>query len=351
MKKRETLKSIAATLGVTHTTVSNAFNRPEKMSKEVRKKILDYAKSIKYYGPNQAAKSLRTGKSGSIGVIFNDQLSYAFTDPYDISFLHGVSTVCEKEGLNIVLIPLKTKDHGISDPLSAMVDGYILNAPYKNNIVTQAALNKGVPIVVVDFDAPEHININTNDLEMMGEVTSHLVELGHRNIGIITFGMHENKHHYYTLEGEIDTDNFVVKNRLLGCQNSFIEHNVDLKNIHIQETQNNEESGAEAAEKLKQRFPEITAFICFSDRLAYGLMQYCHQQGLAIPADISITGFDDINQPQFAQHFPELTTVKQDPLLKGQLATKALIDDSIEPGSYIYIQSEFIIKQSTSKAP
>lgn len=349
--KKPTLKTIAAELGVTHTTVSNAFNRPEKISKSLREKILKYAQEVEYYGPNQAAKSLRTGKSGSIGIIFNDQLSYAFTDPYDIQFLHGVSTVCESEGLNIVLIPLKNKDQGGSDPLTAMVDGYILNAPYKNNLITQAALSKNVPVTVVDFDSPEHININTDDIQLMGEISEHLIGLGHKHIGILTFAMHQESDDLYTLDKEIENDNFVVKQRLLGCQQAFQKHDVELSNIYIKETVNSEDGGAESAKLLLESHPEVSALICFSDRLAYGAMQHCSSNDISVPQQLSITGFDDIPVPHFAASFTTLTTVKQNPFLKGQTATKALLDSSLKGGHYMKVDAQLVIRESTDVAP
>jgi hypothetical protein len=76
--KRATLKSIASDLGVTHTSVSNAYNNPAKVSKALRDRIIAHARSVNYEGPNPAARSLRTGRCGAIGVLFNDRLSYAF---------------------------------------------------------------------------------------------------------------------------------------------------------------------------------------------------------------------------------------------------------------------------------
>src|ERR1700680_2548746 len=139
-----TLKSIASKLGITHTTVSNVYNNPAKVSEALRHKILAYAASVNYFGPNPTARSLKRGSCGAIGIIFNDQLSYAFTDAHDIAFLRGVSSVCEIEGTNIVLIPLMTKASNRLDTLTAIVDGYILNAPYKDNPGTKKALARGL---------------------------------------------------------------------------------------------------------------------------------------------------------------------------------------------------------------
>ena len=107
--KRATLKSIASDLGVTSTSVSNAYNNPSKVSKALHDRIIAHAQLVNYEGPHPAARSLRTGRCGAIGVLFNDQLSYAFTDAHDLAFLRGISSVCEEENANLVLIPLKDR--------------------------------------------------------------------------------------------------------------------------------------------------------------------------------------------------------------------------------------------------
>ncbi|MGL1958856.1 MAG: substrate-binding domain-containing protein [Colwellia sp.] len=348
-RNKITLKSIAKDLGITHTSVSNAFNNPVKVSSKLKEKILAYAKSVGYHGPNPAAKSLRTGLCGSIGIIFNDQLSYAFSDPHDIEFLRGISTVCEEEGSNLVLVPLKHSNLQDFEAIDAMVDGYILNAPYKNNITTQRALAKGLPTVVVDFNSPEHISILTNDTEMMYEITEHLLSLGHKKIAIITFPVHENSHELFKLSRSLDTDNYVVNQRLKGCQQAFKKSNIKVDCILVQETSNNEQGGAEAAKALLALDPNITAFICLSDSLAYGAMLECQNQKKLVPERISITGFDDIQPKSIHMTFPTLTTVRQDAYEKGRKAAEALLKPKQNKSKRINIKARMIIKDSTTK--
>jgi DNA-binding LacI/PurR family transcriptional regulator len=352
-RSKITLKSIASDLGITHTSVSNAFNNPAKVSTKLKEKILAYAKSIGYHGPNPAAKSLRTGLCGSIGIIFNDQLSYAFSDPHDIEFLRGVSTICEEEGSNLVLVPLKHNDYQDFEAIDAMVDGYILNAPYKNNITTQRALAKGLPTVVVDFDSPEHISVLTNDTKMMKQITEHLLALGHKKIAIITFPVHEDSHQLFTLSSPFDTDNYVVNQRLSGCQQAISNSDIEMDSIFIQETSNSEKGGAEAAKKLLTLDKNITAFICLSDRLAFGAMIECQNQSIAIPEHISITGFDDIKPQNIHTSLPTLTTIRQDAFEKGRKAAAALLKQEAKQNQKISkrinIEARMIIRDSTAK--
>ncbi|PHZ85090.1 LacI family transcriptional regulator [Paremcibacter congregatus] len=348
-RKKETLKSIAANLGITHTSVSNAFINPSKVSVKLRKKILDYAKSVNYHGPNPAARSLRTGLCGAIGIIYNDQLSYAFSDPHDIAFLRGVSTVCEERGTNIVLIPLKNSDLDNFESLDAMVDGYILNAPYKSNPTTQRALSRGLPTVVVDFESPQHISVLTNDASVMQEMTSHITSLGHRKIGIITFPLKEGSQALFSLEREPETENYVVNQRLQGCRAALLNEDIELSNILVQEITNSRKGGAEAAQILMNAVPDITALICFSDQLAYGAMEECRRRKIDLPGRISITGFDGITPYDLSPELPALTTVRQDADQKGRKAAEALLNKASVKSNQIDIQAEVIIKDSTAK--
>lgn len=88
-KKRITIKLLAKIMGISHTTVSNAWNNPEKLSPELRQRILQYASELGFQGPDKLARALRTGKSDTIGVIFNDSMSYVFIDPHDIALMRG----------------------------------------------------------------------------------------------------------------------------------------------------------------------------------------------------------------------------------------------------------------------
>lgn len=344
-----TLKSIASKLGITHTTVSNVYNNPAKVSVALRQRILAYAASVNYFGPNPTARSLKIGSCGAIGIIFNDQLSYAFTDPHDVAFLHGVSAVCETSGTNIVLIPLATKAPNKLKAITAIVDGYILNAPYKNNPATQRALAGGLPTVVVDFDAPSHASVLTNDMEIMTEVSQHILSLGHKHIGIITFPHHEGGRELFDIGRALSQDNYVVSQRLLGCRRSFESNKIKLNNVLVCEAPNNAEGGKTAVDRIFARDPKVTAFISFSDRLAYGAMSRCRQLGRKIPQHISVTGFNDLPPMDREAGLPRLTTVRQNAFEKGRKAAEALLHDNGVRGLRVNINAELVLGASTGK--
>lgn len=348
--KRATLKSIASDLGVTHTSVSNAYNNPAKVSKALHDRIMAHARSVNYEGPNPAARSLRTGRCGAIGVLFNDHLSYAFTDPHDIAFLRGISSVCEDEGANLVLIPLQDKRPEQRDQLAAIVDGFILNAPYRSHPTIRQALSRGLPTVVVDFDAPDLSSVLTNDRTAMQAVVTHLLTLGHRHVAIITFPREEGTGDIRSLDDDFSDESYVVHERIEGCRDAVDAAGVAPAAVVVCETTNSEEGGQRAAERLLRRQPELTALVCFSDRLAYGAIAGATALGRVVPDDVSITGFDGIDPPGGAPAALRLTTVRQNAGEKGRRAAEVLLRPMEDQPSTIAIEAEFVIGETTAIA-
>jgi len=348
--KRATLKSIAAELGVTPTSVSNAYNNPAKVSKELRDRIIAHARLVNYDGPNPAARSLRTGRCGAIGVLFNDQLSYAFTDAHDITFLRGISSICEEEGANLVLIPLKDKHPQPHDTLTAIVDGYILNAPYKSHPTIRKVLARGLPTVVVDFDAPDLASVQTNDRQMMREVVEHLLALGHRNLAIITFPRSEGNGEIFALDRDSSDESHVVHERFEGCRDALQAAGMTLEDVLVCETPNGEDGGERAAQRLIEQRPDLTALVCFSDRLARGAIAWCEASGLVVPRRISVTGFDGLDPPGRPPEMLRLTTVRQNAFEKGRKAAEILLRRSSDAPVKVGIEAVFVIGDSSAAA-
>lgn len=349
--KRATLKSIASDLGVTHTSVSNAYNNPAKVSKALRDRIIAHAQSVNYEGPNPAARSLRTGRCGAIGVLFNDQLSYAFTDPHDIAFLRGISSVCEDEGANIVLIPLQNKRPEQRDQLAAIVDGFILNAPYRSHPTIRQALARGLPTVVVDFDAPELSSVLTNDRASMQAVVAHLLALGHRHLAIVTFPREEGTGDIRSLDDDFSDESYVVHERMEGCRDAVDAAGVPRSTVLVCETTNCEDGGKRAAAWLLRCRPELTALVCFSDRLAFGALAGAATLGREVPATLSVTGFDGIDPPGGMSSVLRLTTVRQNAWEKGRRAAEILLRPDKDGAAAVAIEAEFVIGDTTAPAP
>ncbi|WP_233432923.1 MULTISPECIES: LacI family DNA-binding transcriptional regulator [Rahnella] len=317
-----TLKSIARELGVTHTTVSNAFNNPGKLSESLKKRIIDYAHSVNFYGPDNVGRALRTGKSNAIGIIFNDTLSYAFTDRHDVQLMQGIAAECDKEGVSLILIPLHNQQGPRVSAINTAVDGYILNATHNNDQIIAKALAKKVPVVTTDFRIPPHSSVSIDNRKAMHEICQHLLEKGHREFGIISFPSLQGSKGIKPLTDPVAGDNDVMLTRVNACVETFLAANIALNSCFLCETRHHEECGEMAARELLARNPAITALICLSDRFAQGAANYCRKAGLSVPQDIAITGFDNI--PRTGNEIA-LTTISQDPVKKGEMAASLLL--------------------------
>src|SRR5919205_3952114 len=120
---RVTLVTVARAVGVSPTTVSNAYNRPDKLSHALRERILEAARDLGYPGPNPAARSLRRGRAGSIGLLFGEELTYVFQDPGALEFLRGLAEGTARQNTVLQLIAaLDADEEGASLLANAIVD-------------------------------------------------------------------------------------------------------------------------------------------------------------------------------------------------------------------------------------
>src|SRR3954465_15767812 len=102
---RPTLATVAKALNVSRMTVSNAFNRPDQLSPELRARVLAKAQELGYSGPNPVARPLSMGRRGSLRMVLDAALTLACSEPAAVQLLHGVATVCEARELGMSLVP------------------------------------------------------------------------------------------------------------------------------------------------------------------------------------------------------------------------------------------------------
>ena len=341
-KYKITIKSLGKALGISHTTISNAWNNPEKLSTELRDRILKHAEEVGFKGPDKLARALRTGKSDAIGVIFNDAMSYVFIDAHDISLMRGIAHQCEKQNKNLMLIPLQKRQQSEISPITTLVDGYILNATYNNEAIIQQTLARQLPVVTLDFSLPQYSSVSIDNARAMQEVTRYLIEKGHRCFGIISFSASKNRQGMRDLSQSVAGDNLVMVTRVNACRETFLTHAITPATCWLYETHHDEEHGNKAAGALLTAHPDITALICLSDRFATGAIQYCQQHDIAIPQQVAITGFDNLAVDTAG---PTLTTIAQDAVKKGEIAVELLLQNG--PITHYALEHQLIIGEST----
>src|SRR3954451_13340282 len=159
---RPTLATLADALGVSRMTVSNAFNRPDQLSPELRSKVLAKAQELGYSGPNPVARTLSRGRTGCIGVVLDAPLTLAFSDPAAVQMLHGVASVCEERELALSLVPrIPGRDAALVQ--SALVDGFVVYCIGDDDPRLDAIAERRLPYALIDNSpgsAERQVNID-----------------------------------------------------------------------------------------------------------------------------------------------------------------------------------------------
>src|SRR5206468_10126987 len=123
-------------------TVSYAYNRPDRVAEATRVRVLESARRLGYGGPSPAARSLRQGRFGAVGVVMSEPLTYAFEDQAANRFLAGVAAVCAQERLGISLLSVD-EDDPTAVIRTAAVDGLVIWTRPDDDPVIEAALESG----------------------------------------------------------------------------------------------------------------------------------------------------------------------------------------------------------------
>lgn len=346
-----TLLDLARAAGVSRTTASNAFNRPDQLSADLRERVLAIARDIGYSGPNPMGRMLRTGRAGAIGVVFAEPLGYAVTDPAAVAFLQGVAAVCELEEAGLLLLSAVDEEATRRTVHQAAVDGFVIHCLATEMEVVNSVLERGLPVVAVDLpgftDAP---SLEIEDRAGARRATEHLVRLGHRQLGLISMETRPDRY-----VGPLDQTRrdgavyAVTSERLAGYEEGLTSAGLDPACLRIEERfGSTRAAGADAAARLLAATPRPTALLAMSDMLAIGALEQARAMGLRVPEDLAVVGFDDI--PLAQELSPPLTTVRQPLVDKGRIAAELLFGRRRATGP-IVLPVELVVRATTAPPP
>ena len=360
MAARITLQSIAEQLGCSAKTVSNAFNRPDQLSPATRRRVLAVAAELGYPGPNPLAAGLRRGRVGAIGFAYANPLSYAFEDPVSVALLAGVSAVAEGAGTGLLLVPGSASEARNTAAVSAaVIDGLLVFSMADDDPLVQAAVARGLPTVVMDEPEPAALArrgrdtprwVGIDDRAAAAVAAEHVLALGHRRIGVITFSLARGQQPGPVGEDAQRAATYAVtRGRLAGYRRAVTRAGLDWSAVPVVAgTTSAVDEGARAADTLLDLRPDVTALLCLSDRLAEGAIWALRRRGRDVPGDVSVVGFDDAITAEPLG----LTTVRQPHRGKGELAVRLLLElmdgRPVEPVTVL--DSELVVRGST-RAP
>jgi DNA-binding LacI/PurR family transcriptional regulator len=340
-----TLATVAEAVGVSRMTVSNAYNRPDQLSPELRERVLAVARELGYAGPNPVARTLSRGETGSIGLVLDLPLTVAFTDPAAVQVLHGVAAGCELEGLGLTLVP-RIEGGGAALVQKALVDGFILYCVAPHDARMDAIRARRLTYVRIDFDPePGLLDVNIDDERAARSIVEHLTSLGHVRFGI---AMPHDVPAGFGPDADAAAWNHVMWARLAGWRAGLEAAGIDWSTVPVAGGPGKQrETGRIAGGRLLDRADRPTAIVAVSDLVAIGVMDAAAERGISIPSELSVAGFDDV--PEAAAATPPLTTVRQPHRSKGSEAVRLLLEG---PGAEsVLLPTELVVRASTAPAP
>lgn len=346
-----TLRDIAKAIGVSRTTVSNAFNRPDQLSPELRERVLRVAKDMGYCGPNPMARMLRTGQTGTIGLVFAEALPYAFSDQVAIALLQGVAQVCEQAQASLLIVPALEHVAAQGTIQQAVVDGFIVYGMPENSEVVARVLERKLPVVAIDYPNLKGVpSVGIDNRTAARTAAEHLIQHHHQRLAILAINFFMDGY-----VGFVDGDRLEqaifheARMRLQGYEEAIRAANLDWETIPIMECppRYGTEGAFKAALTLLQCEPRPTGILAMSDVLAFGALRAAEQLGLVVPRDVSIVGFDGI--PLASQVRPGLTTIQQPLVEKGVIAAEFLLGKNRKTSRVL--ETELIVRGSSGPAP
>lgn len=336
--KKTGIKDIAKRCNVSVATVSYVINGIDKVPAEKRKLVLDTIKEMNY-NPDLNARALSKGESKLIGILLplvekEDSVSNLIGgNPFYMEFIAGVELAIQNQEYDILISGMYNVQGFKKWISSRMVDGLVIFGSVSSEIY-KIIKEMNLPCCLVDGDEIDgFISISIDDHLGGYLATKHLIDKGHRKIGF--FG------------SSIDKSN-VNKFRYEGYLKALKENGIPENKKIIFEDEVSYESGVRMAEKIVNEKIDITSLVCTLDITAIGLIKGLTDLNVKVPDQLSVVGFDDIKMSSYI--IPTLTTVKQDVVLKGKIATEYLIQTiqkKIKPSRQTILIPSLIERKST----
>lgn len=346
------MDTVAAAAGVSRATVSNAFNRPDQLSAELRERVLAVARRVGYSGPDPVARSLATRRAGQVAFMLPTGLSRAFSDPALSVVLDAFTTTLEGQDHALVLLP-GVEGGPRAERLAQISAGVAVAYGLPDGVpALEAVRRRRLPLVVIDSPVVRgSARVEIDDVGGAALAAQHVLDLGHRDIGLLSFQLAADGVEGAITESRRSSARYrTTRARLDGYLETLTAAGVDPAGIPMWECPANRQELARvgAAWLLDQR-PRPTALLCTSDELALGALQAARDRAVRVPVDLSVVGFDDTPSSRWGD--PPLTTVQQPLEDKGRVAGEfalALLAGR-SPGRTRRLPTRLVLRGSTAR--
>lgn len=286
-----TIKHVSEYAGVSQATVSRVINGTSRVSHDKKLKVEKAIKELGYR-PNSIAQALASSRTGSVGIVVPE-----LGGPFFSGILHCLEENLRRFGYHAVVTAGSNTEQGQRESveflLGRRVDALILHAQHLSDDYLIALEEQGISVVLVNRFVPEMaLSCIDIDNELGGKIaTQHLINMGHKEIACIT--------------GPLDKSD--ARGRLQGYRKALEEAGLEYNETLVSEAGFTEETGVSAMKKLLKRGCDFSAIFASNDHMAFGAFEVLRSEGISVPEDVSLVGFDNI---LFARYLtPGLTTI------------------------------------------
>ena len=336
-----TIADIAASAGVSKAAVSYALNTPDRLAEATVQRIREAADRLGY-APNPVARSMSIGRTGTFGVLVPQSLEEILVNPFFAVFLGGVAATVGEAGYSILLVPpvKGSVERAIGN---AAVDGFLTLGLETFRPTMHVLERRGLPYVMVDSEPSDDVAcINVDDESGAHSAMDLVLQCGHRRIALLGIRSPQ--------RGRWQDYTGTLQRRIAGYRRALAEFGLDLGRggVRLIECDVSEAGGRRAMARLMTQRQRPSAIVAMSDLIAIGALEEALEQGLSLPSDLSVVGFDDIPQAGWVR--PALTTVRQPAHEKGRMAASLLLGlvTSSEPARHITLPTELVMRDSVA---
>lgn len=330
MVQKPTLETVANLAGVSIPTVSQALRGTGRISEETRRKVISAAQQL-HYLTDQKAASMRSGENREVGFVIN-QLS----NPFNAEVISGVVDLLEAEGYLVSILDTRDDANRQRQQLESFIKhgrGGLLWVPTVGTDDKTYSLLKAHRVPTVTFlrnVSPSFDHVGIRNAEATYQATQHLINHGHEAVAY--------------LGGTQMT--LVRQERVAGYQ-KCLSDNSRSKPL-IWDSEDNKLAGLNSMNALLKAHPEVSAIVCNGDMVALGACLALQRMGLVPGRDVSVVGFDDIQDAEAAT--PRLTTMAVSPVKLGRKLAQVLLARIREPDMPVTVSevsAELLIRETT----
>lgn len=318
---KPTLRDVARQAGVSLGTASQALNQRPGVAPHTRALVLEAAATLGYQFHSRA-RPAAASQLATIGLLIKqDSHDEPGINPFYSRVIAGAERECQARGINLMYASVQVDACSRVSQLpplltSDQLDGVLVVGAFLEEAISAIHRRAGAPVVLVDSYAPGSgfDSVVTDNINSAIAAVSHLIEHGHRHIGLI---------------GSAPDGHPSIRERRKGYLRALQEHGITTP--YIEDGLLLPGDARAATRRLLQRSPQITALFACNDTVAIAAMDAARELGRDIPADLSIIGFDDIDFA--AQTVPPLSTMHVDKIHMGELAVRRLAERVENPGT------------------